>query len=154
MRHLRLVPAALIIAGATLASTACGTPASGHPSSNAGRYPNACALLTKADAERVLGEAVPGEPESKQDTDGGMCTYSIESEGASVQLQVGDPEITRRAAGGTEPVPGIGDEAVGNNGGLWLRKGDVGVILLALKPAGGLPADATVALARTVLTRM
>jgi hypothetical protein len=156
VRHRQSIAATVLIVAAALAATACGTPAPApsHPGSSAGRYPNACGLLTKADAERVLGAPVPGEPESTQDADGGMCLYSIEAEGASVQLQVGDPKITRLAAGGTEPVSGIGDEAFGNNGELWLRKGDVGLILLAINPIRGLAADTTIQLARTVLARM
>jgi hypothetical protein len=152
VRHCRFVAAALI---AALAATACGTPAaSSHSGSSVGRYPNACGLLTKADAERVLGAPVPNEPESTQDADGGMCTYTIEAEGASVQLQVGDPKITRLVAGGSEAVSGVGDEAFGNNGELWVRKGDVGLILLAINPVRGLAADSTIQLARTVLARM
>jgi hypothetical protein len=154
VRHRRLIPALLIIGGAALAIAACDAPASSQPGSSSGRYPNACGLLTRADAERVLGEPVPAPPESEQNGDGGMCMYSVEAEGASVQLQVGDPEITRRTAGGTRTVPGIGDVAIGNNGELWVRKGSVGLILLAIKPADGLAPDATAQLAMTVLARM
>jgi hypothetical protein len=126
------------------------------PRVGATHYPNACATLTRHDAESALGEPVDGEG-TYEPNDGGTCTYSNNANGSSVQLQVVDPAIGRKVVQPADSVPGLGDEALDNHGWLFVRKGDIGLIFLLVKPLGDLPApieDTVRQLATTALGRI
>jgi hypothetical protein len=92
-------------------------------------YPNACTTLTRGDAESALGQPVGGVGAYEPSSDGsGTCTYSNNAHGASVQLQVVDPAIGRKVVQPADSVAGLGDEALDNNGWLFVRKGNIGLI--------------------------
>ncbi|MGB9378321.1 MAG: hypothetical protein WCB04_12485 [Mycobacteriales bacterium] len=152
---------------------ACGTPQSGGTGRGSARsagsrlvdrpqtYPNACALVNGKDAEKALGEPVAAAGTYDPESDGGgSCIYSAGVEGGdSVSIQVGEAGLERALVRSptARPVPGLGDEALNNANQLFVRNGDVGMVIAVEKVLGGFPADRDVilvTLARAALQRM
>ncbi|HTX90520.1 MAG TPA: hypothetical protein VMC09_04805 [Anaerolineales bacterium] len=140
---------------------------------------DACALLTKADAEQILGKPVedPTHPvEGSETFNVFSCEYKMQGgtalDNASLIVTVpaaGDLQTAQiafdtgkqqaQAAYNAAPVdvPGLGDTAywvggAGNN--LSILKGDINVTLSASTQKGDAPAQAILDLAKTVLSRL
>jgi hypothetical protein len=141
-------------ASAPLGATATGaTVATGGP----------CALLTRGEAENVVGQPLPTGSEDKVL---GNCTYSSTDFVADADLTVGtwDSMVAAAHGNGANPtsVSGVGDEALNLNGSngslLYVRKGDAGILIDLNGPSIDSLADHGLAkeedLARIILSRM
>jgi hypothetical protein len=129
-------PAATAPAGETQAPEETAQPAAGEL--------NPCALLTKADAEAIVGASL-GEPARQTAGPFETCIYN-DNAGTYVQVQVGSGVYTEstfddamRAAAKqidieATPVSGLGDKAYWLSGILWVQKGDVSLNVLAQTP--------------------
>lgn len=136
------MPARVELFGLTLLVTAllgaCGGSSRDGPPANAGGSPGetstgdhgdrggtgeVCALVTKEEAEELGGQPMrvtelPGE-----------CTYTRTGSGtfASVHVLVGEKaqrqmETDKELGSGSEPMSGIGDEAVGHQATIYFKK--------------------------------
>ena len=127
--------------GGTRPPAATQAPAGTQPA--AGEL-DPCALLTKADAETILGASL-GESERQTVGPFETCIYG-DVTGNYVQVQVSDGVYTQStfddamqsAAEQLDieamPVSGLGDKAYWLAGVLWVQKGDVSLNLLAQTP--------------------
>jgi hypothetical protein len=124
-----------------------GVPEAGNPApasapattaSPAGSSIKACELMTQAEAEVAVGQALP-----KVTENGilGMCTRSAEDFSAGADLTVGEWESMKTAATSSSApvsVSGVGDEALNLNGSngslLYVRKGSRGFLLVLNGP--------------------
>jgi hypothetical protein len=96
---------------------------------------DACALLTRPDAEVAVGQPLP--QNTTRNLALGMCDYNAADFSAGVSVTVGSWESIKNAATSGNPRPdaisGIGDEALNLNGSngssLYVRKGDEGFLL-------------------------
>ena len=128
--------AATASAGETETPAATTQPAAGEL--------DPCALLTKADAETILGASL-GESERQTVGPFETCIYG-DVAGNYVQVQVSDGVYTQstfddamQAAAEeldieAEPVSGLGDKAYWLAGVLWVQKGDVSLDFLVQTP--------------------
>jgi len=123
-------------------ATPTGTPSAGGAQAPAATAQPAageldpCALVTKSDAEAVLGISLSG-PERQTVGPFESCMYSDGTLSNYVQVQVGSDVYTlstfddaMEAAAEeldieAEEVSGVGDKAYGLAGVLWVQKGDV-----------------------------
>jgi hypothetical protein len=129
-------PAATASAGQTQTPAATTQPAAGEL--------DPCALLTKAEAEAIVGASL-GEPERQTVGPFETCSYGDDA-GSYVQVQVSSDVYTQStfddamqaAAEQVDieamPVSGLGDKAYWLAGILWVQKGDVSLNLLAQTP--------------------
>jgi hypothetical protein len=156
-----LLAAGLLLAagcGSGSGSAAPGAPGAAAPGgASSGSFPDACKLVTKDEATKIIGEDLHGEPEAKPDTEGSSCTFWAGSEGGdSVQVMVGKPQILKAATmSSASTVSGLGDEAWQQQGSVLARRGTVAVYIGVIKIFGA-PAtldDDLVTLTRTALTR-
>ena len=90
-----------------------------------------CSLVTKADAETALGEPV-GSPRPRTTAISTGCVYTSLSGSARLDVAVFHyPDAAtamaeyQRFSNLGQPVPGLGDQARGNSGGLYVQKGSV-----------------------------
>jgi hypothetical protein len=125
------------------ASPAAEEPATAAPQASGGGL-DPCALVTRADAEAVLG-ATLGEPERQTTGPFETCIYGDDA-GNYVQVQVSENVYTEstfddamKAAAEqvdieAEPVSGLGDKAYWLVGVLWVQKGDVTLDILVQTP--------------------
>jgi hypothetical protein len=90
-----------------------------------------CALLTQAEVETAVGQRVgPGKQTSTLDD----CQWTTSDFAAGVSISVSDWAGVKAAATGNghtpRSVPGVGDDALTNGGGLlYVRKGNAGFLL-------------------------
>jgi hypothetical protein len=90
-----------------------------------------CSLLTQTEVNTAVGQPLgPG----KQTTTLDDCQWTTSDFAAGVSISLSDWPAIKAAATGNghtpESVPGIGDEALTNGGGLlYVRKGDAGFLL-------------------------
>ena len=119
---------------------------------------DACALVTKAEAEEVLGQPV-SEPTS-QPFGGATCTYlpaEAPTSGAVsiiVLTGVSKDEFHEHVEAGADPVPDVGDEAFWHGFVLSVLKGDVEFVLGVKLPAGDNALEAAKGLALKVVERI
>jgi hypothetical protein len=129
-------PAATASAGETQTPAETAQPAAGEL--------DPCALVTKADAEGILGASL-GEQERQTVGPFETCIYGDDI-GNYVQVQASDDVYTgstfddaMQAAAEeldieAKPVSGLGDKAYWLVGVLWVQKGDVSLNVLAQTP--------------------
>jgi hypothetical protein len=129
-------------APAQATATPAGTPSAGETQAPAATAQSAagkldpCALVTKSDAEAILHISV-GEPERQTVGPFESCIYSDGTLSNYVQVQVGSDVYTQSTFDDAmeaaaeelgieaEGVSGVGDNAYGLAGVLWVQKGDV-----------------------------
>ena len=116
---------------------------------------NGCDLLTQADAEAAVGQALP---KNKANLTLGYCAHNSPDFSAGARLTVGDWESIKSmaVAGSYQPqaISGVGDEALWLEveGNLYVRKGNEGFSLSLYGPKinplpdKGLPAYKSLAL--------
>ncbi len=120
-----------------------GATATAEPNETATGKIDPCALITKAEAEKVLGEAVS---EPKEETIGEVvksCTYyaaAVSTKYVSIVARTGiskedfeaEANATAGLMGGATPtaVSGVGDQAISVPPILWVLKGDVRLTVL------------------------
>lgn len=99
--------------------------------SAAAALPDACKLLTKADAEKLAGTPLEDAVPVRE-----TCTYTgpVTGPTAQVEVYVGDGakkmlDIDRDLGHAFTPLAGIGDEAHLEDGAVFLRKGTVWVAI-------------------------
>lgn len=105
-----------------------------------------CALVTKEDAEAILGSPVD-EPKRQTLDPFETCIYSAGTLAKGVQLLVGSDvyttdsgfddamESAARSLGvEPNPIPGLGDKAYWLAGSLWVLKGNITFNLMVLTP--------------------
>ncbi|WP_422769761.1 hypothetical protein ACN28C_23905 [Plantactinospora sp. WMMC1484] len=143
-RRLVLVTLAAL---ALVLSTGCGRSGGGDPPSLAGGDPpavagtepatgptaaappaaplDACALVTKADAEKLAGTPLDDAVPIRE-----TCSYTgpVTGPTAQVEIYVGDGakkflDIERELGHEIWPLPGIGDEAYAEDGAFFVQKG-------------------------------
>ena len=89
-----------------------------------------CSLLTQAEVETAVGQHLSA---GLSDPTLGDCSWSSSDFTANVDLTVSTWSAIQTAAtanGHTpDPIPGIGDEALNNDGLLSVRSGDTGFLL-------------------------
>jgi hypothetical protein len=113
---------------ATTTTTSAASPEVDEPPA---ALPDPCALITKADAEKLastpLQEAVPVRE---------TCSYTgpVSGPTAQVEVYIGDGakkmlDVDRDLAHTFTPLPGIGDEAHLEDGAVFFRKGVVWVAI-------------------------
>ncbi len=145
VRQARLACAVLVMAGVL---TACGSAqsASGNASPSAvatspaaqaspssAALPDACVLVTQADAAALTGTSMTAGQEGNPANP--SCTYgSASSTTAQVQVFVGDGakktlDIDRQLGHAFTSVPNIGDEAYEENNAIFFRKGTLWVAI-------------------------
>jgi hypothetical protein len=129
-------PAATASAGETQTPATTAQPAAGEL--------DPCALLTKADAEAIVGASL-GEPDMQTAGPFETCIYTNDA-GTYVQVQVSSGVYTEstfddamQAAAEqidieAKPVSGLGDKAYWLSGILWVQKGDVSLNVLVETP--------------------
>jgi len=109
--------------GATNVSTGGGSSSSGSSSSSSGAI-NACALVTKADAERTLGEPVNAGQAQQGRNNTSECTYnSVGNYGANVVFIYAGKgpnerpayDLAKRTLSRPEAISGLGDDAFAIN---------------------------------------
>jgi hypothetical protein len=95
---------------------------------------DACALLTRSDAEASVGQLLP---QNSRNITLGQCDYNAVDFSAGAGVTVGSWESIRGAATSGQATPttiaGVGDEALNLNGSngsnLYVRRGDEGFLL-------------------------
>ncbi|MEP6938120.1 MAG: hypothetical protein ABI846_00025 [Rudaea sp.] len=92
---------------------------------------NACELLVRADAEAAVGQVLP--QNTVKNVELGMCDYNTSDFSAGASLSVSSWDSIKAAAtsGAHQPatVAGVGDEALGLRGLLYVRRGNEGFLL-------------------------
>ncbi|MEU5903388.1 hypothetical protein ABZ780_03315 [Micromonospora sp. NPDC047467] len=121
-------------AGQSGAATPEGDPAA-PPSAEAppaAAKVDACALVTKGDAEKLAGTPLQDPLEKPEDRD--SCTYTGPATGptAQVEVYVGDGakkflDIDRELGHKLTPISGVGDESYAEDGTVFVSKGGVWV---------------------------
>jgi hypothetical protein len=183
----------LLLSACIFVLSACTTPATPTADASEPQVPateavsapvessglDACALLTKADAESILGQVVqdPQRPIQGSATfDVSSCKYQVEGEAASENVTLivtvpvnGDAQSaqtafeTDKAASsemlGAAPVdvPGVGDSAywvAGYGNQLSILKGNTHLILSATNQTGDSAPQAVIDLAVVILSRL
>ena len=178
-----VIPFALVIM--LLALSGCASSSPTAQSTQSSQQPpvntslDACTLLTKADAEQIMGKPVddPTHPVQGNETftvdsceykvQGGtaldnvtlIVTVSSNGDLATAQTAFNTGEQQAQAAYGASPVdvPGVGDSAywVGGSGNnLSVLKGNVNINLGASTQKGESPSQAIIDLAKVVLGRL
>lgn len=155
------VCSALVVSGCSSVSTPSAAPDGGSAApaaSSATLYPNACTLLTAADAEAAIGEAVDAQPVMEDHGEqGSVCHYSSPTKLHSVEIGVADPARQRALVQPGEPVAGLGDEATFHDSTMFVRADQVGLFIMVVKPGEQLPAskeDTLRELAQRALARL
>ena len=183
------IPFVLVVLLLALAGCGSSKPAASQPAAQAPSQPpaqslvstkiDACTLLTKADAEQILGKPVddPTHPVQGNETfsvdsceykvtggtalDNATLIVTVPSNGdlATAQTAFDTGKQQAQAAYNAAPVdvPGVGDTAywvggAGNN--LSILKGNVNVTLSASTQKGDAPSQAILDLAKVVLGRL
>ena len=135
----KIVAMALATTGCLLLA-ACGGGSSNNAAAAAGSTANVaanpaaasdpCSLLTQAEVETAVGQHLSA---GLSDPTLGDCSWSSSDFTANVDLTVSTWSAIQTAAtanGHTpDPIPGIGDEALNNDGLLSVRSGDTGFLL-------------------------
>jgi hypothetical protein len=108
-----------------------------------------CEYMARADAEAAIELKLP---QTNEGTPPGECDYTT-AEFYGAALTMGDWEGVKKAAsaGKSQPVSGVGDEALFKTGGLiYVRKGDRGFLLSINGPVVDHSADRGLAKAKTL----
>jgi hypothetical protein len=118
--------------------------------------PNACTLVTTAEASAAMGVAsLPGK--ARPTRHGTSCRWYSPDHKMNVFVQtIGPGDMISAGQAGGKAVPGIGDRAVWAYGSLFVQKGgNYAQIALYLKPASMEKMDpAVIPLAKTAAGRM
>jgi len=156
---------------ATSAADTTTTTSTGQPSATGGAVPQACALLTPADLESVLGGTVDAGDLTAAPRGGEtICQWTVvtaaNGSGYSAQLDVKTPFTSKEfkqqrqiASGPTKAVRHLGDAAFSERAkvgrqvfdDLWVHTGDIAFRLEVLKDLGPKPLER---LAPVVLTNL
>jgi len=164
----QVAPTAPALPTVTAAVTSAAGSASPSPAQASLSNVDPCTLITKAEAEAALGEPVQ---EPKVTTLGmRTCSFlpmkeSLDKRVVSVGVQrASGPNLdaVKQAASetaNTAPIPGVGEKAVWEKGGvdeLWILQGNALIRVVVSTPAKSESArlDAAKQLAQTVLSRL
>jgi hypothetical protein len=135
------------------ASVAAAAMTTSMPASAA---PNACTLVTTAEASAAMGvTSLPGK--ARPTRHGTSCRYYSPDHKMNVFVQTAEPDDMIGAGQlGGKPIAGVGDKAVWALGSLYVKKGsNYAQIALYLKPASMQKMDpAVIPLAKTAAGRM
>jgi hypothetical protein len=132
---IRLWPAAGA-AALTLLAAGCGPSSSGGggpdssasapaPAPQVATYPKACDVLTEAIAKKYLGPAAALRRDVQTNSRASQCQYGDEN--GLITVEVGQWEAVNVPMTTDKSVPGLGDESHVGPGGVYVRKGDVGL---------------------------
>jgi hypothetical protein len=150
MISLPRVAVAFLIAMTTVASGAATT------TGTADAAPNACALVTTAEASTAMRVAsLPGK--ARPTRKGSSCRYYSPDHRMNVFVQtVGADDMVGAGQLGGKPVAGVGDRAIWASGSLFIQKhGQYAQIGLYLSPASMEKMDpAIIPLGKTAASRM
>jgi hypothetical protein len=152
-------------AAPTTAASTTQTPSGGPPGGETeGAQPQACTLVTAADAKAALGGTDAGEGKSQQlgvytgctftAADGSVVTVQVLRSGATANAF--DQIISGQGSGAVHVVPGVGDKAVQVASILLFHKGTT-VVTVLVTGRGRTPAQnaaAEVTLAKQVAGRI
>ena len=122
-----------VAGAAALALAGCGKPAPStqgaipdvKPKTMAAA-PDACAVLTKAIADKYLGATATLKQDTHPNPKMSLCQYTSDHGAITVMSGPWDMVYTKAASGDTS-VAGLGDEAHISAMGLYVRKGDHGL---------------------------
>jgi len=96
--------------------------------------PNACDVLNEAIAKKYLGDGAQLRRKAQPNPKMTQCQYG--SDRGAITVMVGPWDMVHMATPIDKPQAGIGDEAYNGAGGLYVRKGDLGIEIDVMVASG------------------